>query len=423
MAKKILLRASDVAEMLDVSISKAYKIIHEANEKLEKMNKLTIRGRIPYEYLNDILYFSESKVNKEMSEMATAKKNPITNKWDIQIRYKDSFGNNKKTTRRGFDTKKEAERAAYDFIKKQEKDFNMLFSDFIDIYMDDMKGRLKENTVRTKNYIINLKILPYFAKFKVSEITPAKVRSWQNDMIAKGYKDTYLKTINNQLSAIFNFAVQLYGISENPVKKAGGMGKSYSEEMKFWTKDEFVRFLEKIMNKPTSYIIFKVFYWTGMRLGELLALTPSDLHLNQKYISINKSYQRIGGRDVITDPKTPKSKRNITIPDFLVEDLREYLDMLYSPDPNERVFRVTKSFLEKEMRRGAKEAGLERIRIHDLRHSHAALLIEMGFPILAVSNRLGHEKIQTTLQVYGHLYPNKQQMIADKLNERFGKEQ
>ncbi len=145
--------------------------------------------------------------------------------------------------------------------------------------------------------------------------------------------------------------------------------------------------------------------------------------MNQKYISINKSYQRIGSRDVITDPKTPKSKRNITIPDFLVEDLREYLDMLYSPDPNERVFCVTKSFLEKEMSRGAKEAGLEKIRIHDLRHSHAALLIEMGFPILAVSNRLGHEKIQTTLQVYGHLYPNKQQMIADKLNERFGKEQ
>ena len=89
--------------------------------------------------------------------MATAKKNPITNKWNIQIRYKDSFGNNKKTTRRGFDTKKEAERAAYDFIKKQEKDFNMLFSDFIDIYMDDMKSRLKENTVRTKHFIIEEK--------------------------------------------------------------------------------------------------------------------------------------------------------------------------------------------------------------------------------------------------------------------------
>ena len=110
--------------------------------------------------------------------MATAKKNPITNKWDIQIRYKDSFGNIKKTTRRGFDTKKEAERAAYDFIKKQEKDFNMLFSDFIDIYMDDMKSRLKENTVRTKHFIIDLKILPYFANLRVNEITPAKVRSW-----------------------------------------------------------------------------------------------------------------------------------------------------------------------------------------------------------------------------------------------------
>ena len=176
------------------------------------------------------------------------------------------------------------------------------------------------------------------------------------------------------------------------------------------------------MNKQVSYTIFKIFFWTGMRLWELLALTPSDIDFDKKCIIVNKSYQFLDGEDIITDPKTPKSKREITVPDFLLKDIKAYMDSLYNPDPHKRLFRVTKSFLEKEIARGAKAAGLEQIRIHDLRHSHVALLIEMGFPILAISNRLGHEKIQTTLQTYGHLYPNKQQLIADKLNEKFGEE-
>lgn len=354
--------------------------------------------------------------------MAVPKKNPVTNKWDIQIRYKDSFGNSKKTTRRGFNTKKEAEQAALDFRLQQEMNFNMKFSEFVEIYMEDASHRLKLNTMKTKKITINKKLLPYFGNMKMNEITPATIRKWQNEMIKKDYKPTYLKTMNNQLSAIFNYAVQFHGLKDNPCKKAGSMGKSHSEEMKFWTKDEFTQFADQLMNKQVSYTIFKIFFWTGMRLGELLALTPYDIDFDKKCIIVNKSYQFLDGEDIITDPKTPKSKREITVPDFLLKDIKAYMDSLYNPDPHKRLFRVTKSFLEKEIARGAKAAGLEQIRIHDLRHSHVALLIEMGFPILAISNRLGHEKIQTTLQTYGHLYPNKQQLIADKLNEKFGEE-
>lgn len=354
--------------------------------------------------------------------MAVPKKNPVTNKWDIQIRYKDSFGNSKKTTRRGFNTKKEAEQAALDFRLQQEMNFNMKFSEFVEIYMEDASHRLKLNTMKTKKITINKKLLPYFGNMKANEITPAIIRKWQNEMIKKGFKPTYLKSMNNQLSAIFNYAVQFHGLKDNPCKKAGSMGKSHSEEMKFWTKDEFTQFADQLMNKQVSYTIFKIFFWTGMRLGELLALTPSDIDFDKKCIIVNKSYQFLDGEDIITDPKTPKSKREITVPDFLLKDIKAYMDSLYNPDPHKRLFRVTKSFLEKEIARGAKAAELEQIRIHDLRHSHVALLIEMGFPILAISNRLGHEKIQTTLQTYGHLYPNKQQLIADKLNEKFGEE-
>ena len=130
---------------------------------------------------------------------------------------------------------------------------------------------------------------------------------------------------------------------------------------------------------------------------------------------MNKSYQRIEGRDIITPPKTPKSKRVITIPSFLVEELKEYTSRLYGIMADERMFRFTKSCMEHEIIRGIKASGVKRIRLHDLRHSHASMLVEMGFTPLAIAERLGHEKIETTLNTYSHLYPNKQGELADKL--------
>lgn len=104
--------------------------------------------------------------------------------------------------------------------------------------------------------------------------------------------------------------------------------------------------------------------------AELLALTYEDIDLEKRCIRINKSYQRINGKDMITPPKTPKSNRKITIPLFLAEELKEYCSMLYGITDKERMFRFTKSFMEHEMVRGIKATGVRRIRLHDLRHPY-----------------------------------------------------
>lgn len=344
-----------------------------------------------------------------------AEKDLKTGKWLIQYRFTDWQGDRKKSTKRGFDTKREAEEWLRQFLLSSSCDFNMKFEKFIDLYFKDCETRLKENTIRTKRFIIDLKIVPYFGKLRMNDITAVNIRSWQNMMLKKGYSQTYLKTINNQLSAIFNHAVQLYGLKYNPCKKAGSIGKSKAEEMLFWTQDEFKTFIDAVMNKQVSYMCFMLLYWTGIRLGELLALTASDIDFDKKAISINKSYQRFDKKDVITSPKTPRSKRMISIPDFLLMDLKDYVNSIYGRREGCRLFPITKAYLEHELVRGAKISGMKKIRIHDLRHSHASLLIEMGVPILEVASRLGHEKVETTLNTYGHLYPNKQQQLADKL--------
>lgn len=348
-----------------------------------------------------------------------AEKDKKTGKWLIQYRYTDWQGKRRKSTKRGFATKREAEEWLRNFLITQKADFDMKFEDFWKIYCADMETRLREHTMRTKKYIVELKILPYFGNKRVNDITAADIRQWQNELIKMGYSPTYLKTINNQLSAIFNYAVRYYDLKSNPCAKAGSMGKSKAEEMDFWTGEEFRKFIDSVMNKRLSYMAFMILYWTGMRLGELLALNPKDVDLEKRTISITKSYQRLGKKDVITPPKTSKSKRVITIPEFLAADIKDYMDNLYDLQEDDRLFPITKYYLEHEMQRGIKESGVKRIRVHDLRHSHASMLIELGFSPLEIANRLGHEKVETTLNTYAHLYPNKQTKLAERLDSEY----
>lgn len=273
----------------------------------------------------------------------------------------------------------------------------------------------------TKKHIIESKILPYFGKLNLSSIKSSDVLQWQNQLLefkdeeGQGYSDTYMRTVQNQLSAIFNHAVKFYELPKNPSALAGKMGKAKGKEMLFWTKEEYLNFIEAIKDKPNSFYAFEVLYWCGCRVGELLALTAENIDLENKKIIINKSYQRLEGEDYITEPKTEKSNRMIQLPDFLCEELKEYMGMLYGFTKKDRIFHITKHYLHHEMQRGCKASGVKKIRIHDLRHSHVALLIEMGFSPVTISERLGHESIAVTLQ-YAHLYPSKQLELADKLN-------
>lgn len=228
--------------------------------------------------------------------------------------------------------------------------FSILFKNFVEIYLESMEHRVKENTLMTKQNIFYHHIVPYLG------------------------------------------------------------------EMKFWTKEEYLTFSRAMMNKEESYHAFEILYWCGIRLGELLALTAEDFDFEKKTLRINKSYQQIKGKDVITTPKTRKSNRVLTLPDFLVDEMQDYISRLpWYLKVDDRIFTITKSGLHHEMDRGCRETGVKRIRVHDLRHSHVSMLIEMGFSAVDIANRVGHESVKVTYR-YAHMFPNKDLMIAKKLN-------
>ena len=313
-------------------------------------------------------------------------KNEDNGTWYVMARYVNWKGERRQKCKRGFATKKEAQEWERMFQLQNASDLDMSFEAFTELYIRDVKTRLKENTWLTKEHIIRTKILPYFGKLRISEISTKEIITWQNELLAyrdekkKPYSQTYLKTLHNQLSAIFNHAVRYYELRSNPAAKVGNMGSEEHKEMLFWTKEEYKKFSFEMMDKPVSFYAFEMLYWCGIREGELLALTAADFDFEKETVRINKSYQRLHGEDVITTPKTKKS------------------------------------YLHHEMDRGANAAGVKRIRIHDLRHSHISLLIDMGFSAVAIADRVGHESIDITYQ-YAHLFPSKQTEMADRLDD------
>ena len=348
-------------------------------------------------------------------------KNKDNGTWYVQFRYTDWRGERQQKLKRGFATKKDAQAWEREFLMEKQADVNMTFESFVALYEKDIKPKLKLNTWLTKDSIIQKKILPYFKKRKLSEISAKDIIDWQNeirgltDCHGKPLSTTYLKTVHNQLSAIFNHAIRYYGLQVNPAQRAGNMGTEERREMLFWTREEYTKFSEAMMDKLISFYAFEVLYWCGIREGELLALTPADFDFQKQTLRINKSYQRLNKQDVITTPKTPKSIRTIQMPEFICAEIQDYLKQLYGVENDSRIFPITKSYLHREMDRGCKETGVKRIRIHDLRHSHISLLIDMGFTALAIADRVGHESIDITYR-YAHLFPTRQIEMASKLD-------
>lgn len=352
-----------------------------------------------------------------------AYKDEKKNTWFVKFYYRTWNGENKRYTKRGFLTKREALQWERDFLAQKNGSTDMSFADFVKVYLADRSPRLKESTCAMKENVIETKLLPYFGKLSLRDISSKDVIRWQNEMLSyrspeskEPYSKSYLKTVHNQLSAIFNHAVRFYGLKENPAHLAGNMGTERGIEMKYWTREEYQKFAEAMMDEPLAYYCFEVLYWCGIREGELLALTPADIDLTAKTLSVTKTFQQIKGHDVITDPKTPKSKRKIFLPDFLCEELNEYIKLCYDLAPDDRLFPVTKSYLYREMQKGCKASGVKRIRVHDLRHSHVSLLIDMGFSALAIADRMGHECADITYR-YAHLFPSVQTQMAERLNK------
>lgn len=346
--------------------------------------------------------------------------------WEVQCWYKTSGGKRRKKHKRGFATKSEARKWERDFIRKAEGSLEMTFGRFYETYKADCAPQLKLNTWITKEAIITKKILPHFGDMQLNRITARDIIAWQNALCqeinpktGELYTKTYIRTVTNQLSAILNHAVKFYGLRENPYRTVNRPSKKQPVTVGFWTKAEYLRFADAVMDKPLSFTAFEILYYTGIREGELLALTPSDFDFDRKLLHITKSYQRLKGEDVVTCPKTPKSVRTIAIPDFLAHEVKEYLaDGGF--EQNERMFPVTKNFLYHEMRRGSKAAGVKAVRVHDLRRSHVSLLIDLGFSALAIADRMGHEAVDITFR-YADLFPNVQADMAKALDNLEGR--
>lgn len=344
--------------------------------------------------------------------------------WYCQFYYQDWTGETKQKRKRGFKREKDAKEWERNFLNGLQMNSDIRFDNLAENYMSDLSTRLKPTTLETKRSIIEGKLMPFFSKMKICDINELIVRRWQNELLnyrdVKGnpFSATYLKTINNQLSAIMNYATIFYKLQKNPCKAVGSIGKSNADAMQIWTLDQFEQFIE-YERKTAGRLAFNILFWSGIREGELLALTRNDFlfdGIDNYKLNVNKNFEVVKGTQYILTPKTEASQRCISIPQFLYWEAIKYYDSLFEPDPEERLFYFTKHFLLSEIKRVARATGLNPIRVHDLRHSHASLLIEMGFNILMVSQRLGHEKVETTWQTYAHLYPDKEKMLASQLN-------
>lgn len=335
--------------------------------------------------------------------------------WFVRFRYTDWTGRRIETTKRGFATKREAKEYEESVKREKESSPEMTIGELLNIYMADMAHRIKASSLQTKRNIYNVHVLPYFGNTPVNTITPAAIRKWQTETLSRGLSNTYLKTVQTNLSALFNYAVRYYNLPRNPVSVAGSIGKKLASEMDYWTVDEFNQFIQ-CEDKPMYRSAYLALFWCGLRCGELMALTGNDIDIEKRTISITKTYTRLTGRkDSITSPKTPGSKRVVSAPSVVIDAIKEYTDRIYDYDKNARIWQIHSKSLRDRMYHIADYAGVKKIRIHDLRHSHASYLINNNVPVKLISQRLGHENVETTLRTYAHMYKDTEESVSDMI--------
>lgn len=337
-----------------------------------------------------------------------------TGKYYFTCYYVDWQGERRRKVKRGFTLARDAKKAEREFLDQYAEQCNMSFSAFYEIYIADCRKRLKSSTVVVKKSMFEKSILPYLGKHGMDEITPAAIRKWQNEILGQ-YGATSAKNINSQLSALFNFACRFYGLKQNPVRIAGSIGDTRSDIAQYWTITEFRLAMFHIHDLADKTAITLLFY-SGLRVGELLALNVGDYDRRAFILRVFKTLAKGERGKVIQTPKTKKSNRSIVIPYVAIEALNKYINALYEPQEGDRLFSMTREHLLKILKDAAAAAGVPIIRLHDLRHSHASILINNNVNIKAISERLGHENIETTLNIYGHLYKGQDADIANLLN-------
>lgn len=331
--------------------------------------------------------------------------------------------------RSGFSTKKEARAEYSKLILAAEEGLAMekkqpSFKQFIEeIYLPWYKTQVKESTYKNRLNTIE-KHFKFFYRKKVNEIEPIHVQTWQLKL-AKDYSPNYVRIIQGMLSLAFDRAIILGLAKKNPARMVGNI-KSKKVKVDFWTLEEFQKVISLLYKgdyyEHYLFICFWLLFTTGLRIGEAAALQWEDIDFESGIISVTKTlYYKSMNEYTFVDPKTSASIRTVVIDKDTIRELKDWMKvqkkvlkdcnfvLSYSGIP------TSKHTLPRALEKLAGLAGVHRIKIHALRHSHVALLISMGVNPLIVKDRLGHEKIQTTLGTYGHLYPNSNFEVAKML--------
>ena len=291
--------------------------------------------------------------------------------WRCQFYYTDWTGKKHKKNKRGFKTKREAQRYEAEFVRVAQADMDMTLGSFVEIYFKDKEVELKQRTLRNKRYMIRTHVIPYLGDKKMNEVTPADIIAWQKAIKENNqFSEAYLRMLQNQVTAIFVHANKIYSLKDNPCRSVKKMGRSDGRSIVFWTLEEYRKFIATFDKDSMYYVMFEILFWTGMREGEMLALTKNDIDLEQLQIKITKTYYRMRKEDVITEPKTVTSVRSIAIPQFLADEIKAYYDRLYKHPDDARLFPIVAEALQHAMKRHIAKAGVKKIRVHDLRYQN-----------------------------------------------------
>lgn len=359
--------------------------------------------------------------------MASYEQNSTNRQWSVRFRVVE-FGAVKQKRLSGYKTKKDAEKGYRDYldnnaiITNKSNNSDLLFKAIFNKYIEYKKDRLKGSSIFDIESGYTNHIEPFFANMKIFQITKHHILEWQDNLTKQKYSYQHKTKLRGLLSNIFKYAILYYDLPTNPVLQVESFRRTESKkEMPIWSLDEFKKFISCVDD-----ILYKTFftllYLTGCRKGEIFALNWQDIDFDNKTISITKNLTRKVKNKTydITSTKT-NTNRAIMIPDTMIELLQKYkLSLEKHPAKTDFVFGgdypIAENTTTRRFEDYIKKADVPKIHLHCLRHSHASLLIENGENIVAISKRLGHARIEQTLNTYSHLMPNTEFSMVSKLN-------
>ncbi|MFS9197140.1 tyrosine-type recombinase/integrase [Streptococcus parasanguinis] len=342
-------------------------------------------------------------------------------------------GKQRRTTRRGFKTQKEAKKAERELLLSIEENgftdhsSKPTFKEVADLWLESYETTVKPTTYQnTKNYL-NAIIEHHFKDIRIESVSVAKMQKIVIEL-SKKYV-TYLNYLSI-INRVFKYAVHLDIIQTNPVDRIIRPKQQKPRKEKIaLTKEELNKFLTlaKKDARPVLYTAWHTLAYTGLRRGELLGLEWSDVDFKNKTISVSKTLVTINGKLSTQSPKTKRSARTISLDDSTVQVLKDWkleqkkLFFKYGVKPTNIVITNTKgghfdfAHFRDELRYFLGKHKLKQFSVHSLRHTHASLLFEAGIEPKTISDRLGHSNIQTTLDMYTHLNDKQRSDVADRL--------